>query len=94
MASGSKTQVVCIRQGKFHSKRSTLYALRMDGEQGRLGEVTLLDVRGRVGKAPKDSTGYVRTVYEGLRADYQVPPQHTRADKPARASVPCRIQGS
>ncbi len=48
----------------------------MDGEQGRLGEVTLLDVRGRVGKAPKDTTGYVRTVYEGLRADYQV--RHAR----------------
>ncbi len=57
-----------------HSKQSTPYSLGIVDQQGRLGEVTLLDVRGRVGKAPKDKTGYVRTVYEGLRSDFQVRP--------------------
>ena len=33
-----------------------------------------MDVRGRVDKAPADSMGFVGTVYEGLRDDYEAYP--------------------
>jgi hypothetical protein len=55
--------------------------------QQHLGDVTVLDVRGRVGKAPPDELGYVRTIYEGLRDDYEVRNEDCGSSNPTRKSM-------